>query len=156
MRLASLSIAALLVACSGKVIDPSPASGDAGPSTSTGPSGVASERTLDSLTDAEKRKLCDWVAASLGGYGAKKTCGGDVAVSAPEDAAECMRTLPPCDVKVAEVEACLKAWSSSDGCSLDFTRDPACKAMERCEDEDPPPVPDEDGGAFSPAPDEIP
>ncbi len=131
-------------------------------SSDVGASGVASGRTLDSLSDAEKRKVCDWMAASLGGYGTRTSCGSGGSIGAPDDAADCVRGMPECALKVAELEACIEAWTSSDLCSFDFLNHPACKALDRCEDEPtepaaPAPAPvDEDAGAFSPAPDEIP
>jgi hypothetical protein len=81
-----------------------------GGSTGTGStsSGVDASKRIDSLSADEKAKLCDWLAARYGGYGATKSCGGDLTLEAPASQAECVaENFPsPCAVTVGQGEAC--------------------------------------------------
>ncbi len=74
----------------------------------TGESGVASSKTLASLTPAEKGKICDWNAQISGGYGKTMLCGDGTDVSNDVDQASCVADVPSCAATVAQFEACSK------------------------------------------------
>ena len=79
-------------------------------------------RKLTDLTRAEAGLLCDWEAASLGGYGTSTDCKGEgvgVTVSGNPNQAVCIKsefdqTCP--QFTVAEYEACVKAMVPKRGC----------------------------------------
>jgi len=76
-------------------------------------SGVDTGKRIDSLTADEKAKVCDWLAAKYGGYGATKSCGADLTLEAPASQAECVaENFPtPCAATVGQGEACENATS---------------------------------------------
>jgi len=98
------AVGALAVGCSSS-------GGGNGP----GASGVASNKRLDSLTDAEKAAFCDWSNAKLGGYGTTMDCGGGITIDAAASQAECIADAPTnCSATVGQAEACLNATSCSN------------------------------------------
>jgi hypothetical protein len=96
--------------------------GGAGGTTGTGgaggapaTSGVTGTKRIDSLTTAEKQKICDFAAAQFGGYGKTIDCGGGTTLSADPDQASCVAGAPTsCAVTVSEYETCLHSVSCSD------------------------------------------
>ena len=107
--LVALSLS-LLVASALGCGDASPTS-DGGP-TATGTSGVTGSKTVASLTDADKKKICDWTASLYGGYGMTIACSATSSVIGPVDQAECLAraaAIPAtCVVTVAQAESCTK------------------------------------------------
>jgi hypothetical protein len=92
--------------------DAATAGGD-GPGATT--SGVSGAKRLDALTLDEKKKLCDFQAQLLGGYGASKDCGGGNTIDADASQADCLAKAPTtCAVTVSQAETCVKAISCAD------------------------------------------
>ena len=86
-----------------------------GGSSGGGGSGVTGSKRIDSLTDAEKAKECDWTAGKLGGYGHSTDCGGGITLDAPSSQAYCVSTAPTnCAATVSQYEACISAQSCSN------------------------------------------
>ena len=91
--------------------------------TATATSGIASAKAIGTLTDAEKKRFCDWTAGLYGGYGQVRSCdpatsGTTATITAPASQAEClaMNTIikPTCAATVAEAEGCIAALSTCD------------------------------------------
>jgi len=80
-----------------------------------GASGVASNKRLDSLTDAEKAAFCDYANGKLGGYGMSVDCGGGLTLDADASQADCVSSAPTnCSATVGQAEACINAMSCSN------------------------------------------
>ena len=72
---------------------------------------------VETLTDAQKGELCDWMMQELGGYGSSYDCGGGVSNSTPADQAACIKALVyRCSVTVGQVETCYLAAAPTRGC----------------------------------------
>jgi hypothetical protein len=116
--------------------DGSGSGGPDGGSTPSATSGVAGNKTLGTLTDADKKAICDWTASLYGGYGKTIACGNvggfELTIYAPESQAECLAEgaqMPKtCQVTVAQSETCVKAMADCDE-----TNDMAvCMALFTC------------------------
>jgi len=97
----------------------------------SGTSGVAGSKTIANLTDADRKKICDWTAALYGGYGRTITCSPTLEITGPADLAECLAeaaTVPAtCAATVAQAEGCTRTIAScSDAVSADCTALFAC------------------------------
>jgi hypothetical protein len=135
-----IALAVCLVSCSFA------AASGVGCSSSTsgggGRSGVTESKSLNSLTDSDKRSLCDWVAGQLGGYGHKQTqtCtinGQSVTVSrsAPTDQTTCVNELnipASCTATVSQAEDCeIANAGQTDLCAAATSGPPAvCAPLE--------------------------
>jgi hypothetical protein len=94
---------------------------------------VDSTKKLDSLTDDEWGKICDWEAERLGGYGHQPTCEGNFAPMAPPDQATCVGLVHikyPCDLTVSDFEHCIDERADAP-CALSF---PSCEPIGICHD----------------------
>lgn len=96
----------------------------------TGASGLARDRSVASLSDAEAAELCDWSLATEGGAGKRFDCGGGES-RVVHTRAECLddvatlKKLEPCyAVRVGELEDCSIA-EGKDACG----RAPACTTI---------------------------
>ncbi len=84
------------------------------------------------LTDAERKELCDWENAELGGYGASTDCGGTgVIITNEANQAQCVAAqfTSTCMMTVAQFEACILAKAPSQGCNSNFT---LCAPVRTC------------------------
>jgi hypothetical protein len=99
-------------------------------------SGIESDRTLGSLTTAERGQVCDFTACGWGSYGAKEKCADGFSVSAPASKTECVAeaSWSKCStVTVAEYEACDKKMRADQCNALEIlTSDPDCASMLAC------------------------
>jgi hypothetical protein len=93
-------------------------------------SGVDGSAAIADLTNDDQGKLCDWIAGTLGGYGASYTCdGSDVSIT-KNDRSECVAAIPTsCSATVAQVENCVNA-VKDDPCQV-LAR-PECAAVRHC------------------------
>lgn len=117
-RAALLALVAVASACG---------SGGSGTSTGLGTgssSGVDASKRAADLNDADRAKLCDYVASQYGGYGEKKVShcdGGTVTLHGPESQSACVadasKVGPGCTATVGEFEACVAAIASADPCT---------------------------------------
>lgn len=128
--LARLSVPALAALAIGCGSDSNASTDDSGDSPK-GASGIASSKTLSEVTDADKKKFCDWTATLYGGYGKAITCPENESITGPEDLATCLAQGPQikadCTVTVAQSEACIRAFSTCDK-----TDDAVCVALVAC------------------------
>ncbi len=99
-------------------------------------SGVTESKTIVSLTDSDRKALCDWIANTEGGYGHKttKTCdGGTVTETATKDQATCVADLASapaaCQATVQQSEDCVQAQAAADLCSLTTSVPAACAPL---------------------------
>jgi hypothetical protein len=76
---------------------------------------------LDSLTNAQRAMLCDWMNAALGGYGAMIDCGISMRQNYL-DQASCVATafMYRCPVTVGQYETCISAQEPDHACSFPF------------------------------------
>jgi hypothetical protein len=99
-------------------------------------SGIDGDRTLGSLTNAERGKMCDFTACGWGGYGATKKCPDGFSMSAPDSKAECTAesTWSKCStVTVGEYEACEKKMRVDQCKAFEIlTTDPDCASALAC------------------------
>jgi hypothetical protein len=98
-------------------------------------SGIAPTKTLSSLSQEERSRLCDWEAPWAGGYGKVHPCSTDSAVGWNESRSECETSLQEqygsCSATVAEFERCRRdIWS--DPCRGGVLDRPTCAAMNPC------------------------
>jgi hypothetical protein len=102
----------------------------------TNSTGVAADRTLGSLTTAERGSLCDFTACGWGSYGASKKCDGGFSVSAPDSKSECTtdKSWTQCSgVTVGEYEACEKKTRADQCKALEILMtDPDCASLKAC------------------------
>ncbi|GAC1356262.1 MAG: hypothetical protein NVS3B10_05830 [Polyangiales bacterium] len=99
------------------------APGDAGPGPGPGPSGLDGNKRLVDLTPEEAARLCDDLAAKLGGYGSKKEVpcrGGTTSVDAPKSQATCVADMTrfpkACAATVNQTEDCLRVLIDGSFC----------------------------------------
>lgn len=79
-------------------------------------SGVDGSKPITELSTSEVQSLCEWAIETQGGEGAMYECEDDVTVTV-DTVAECVAgygdTPETCNtVTVAELEACIEAWSA--------------------------------------------
>lgn len=86
-------------------------SGDGGNTGSAGPQPPDS-LSLNSLTNAQRAAVCDWVAELWGGYGKAVSCGSST-LSDPVSQADCVAQFPDCSATVGEMKACNQALYSA-------------------------------------------
>ena len=74
------------------------------------------------LTDAQRRQLCDWKNAQLGGYGLTTDCGGGNKAQMDENQEKCLTSglVTRCPVTVRQFETCVLAQAPSHGCVFPF------------------------------------
>jgi len=69
-------------------------SGTDGGTTTRATSGVSGTKTVATLTDADRKAICDWTASLYGGYGKTIECGNvggfDLTIIGPESQAACV------------------------------------------------------------------
>jgi hypothetical protein len=106
-------------------------SGCGGGSGSAGPAGIPRTAPVVSLTSSQLGSLCDWVAASLGGYGSADNCDGGGSQEADSSQQDCVsKAFGGCpSLTVGAVEDCVNA-IGGNLCRTDTT--PACIAAEQC------------------------
>jgi hypothetical protein len=81
-----------------------------GGSSGSGHSGVPRDATLVSLTAQQFGKLCDWINASVGGYGSIDNCDGGSSRHADSNQQACIDGTVGCPaVTVGAVEDCINA-----------------------------------------------
>ena len=84
------------------------------------------------LTDAQRKELCDWENAELGGYGASTDCGGTgVILMNDANQAACLAAqfTSKCMMTVAQFEACTLAKAPSKGCNSNYN---LCVPVRTC------------------------
>jgi hypothetical protein len=69
-------------------------------------SGVDGTKQVSALDATDKKGVCDWFAAQVGGYGSTTTC-SMAQLMAPVDQADCLSSFPVCAVTVATFESCV-------------------------------------------------
>lgn len=96
-------------------------------------SGIDPDKTIGSLSAAEKATLCDWQAGINGGYGRTTKCEGGLSLSNPKNQSACLQKAVPsgCQAKVSEVEACLKV-DAADPCAFAILTAPECASYRVC------------------------
>jgi len=106
--------------------------GDAGPDCSkqmTLP--VEPSLTIVSLSQSQRRELCDYAACMFGGYGARLSCSTGAAVTISGNQSACLATTPTdpaCTATVQEFVGCMDAIRAKP-CTSTFLGDPACAAV---------------------------
>lgn len=84
--------------------------------TGSSQSGVSGNAAIGTLTDAERRQVCDWMASNYGGYGQKGTTvqckeGFSVTPKAPKSQESCVKDMAKvpstCKATVSESEDCI-------------------------------------------------
>jgi len=121
MQWRAIGLAALLVACGSE----------------DEPDSLGVDRSLQvtGVTDAQVAKICDWLVAQFGGYGARKECGSGISGVTPVSQAACIEGWyhrspnPACTATVGDYEACMLA-REGDLCYP--TRPPACEPFTAC------------------------
>jgi hypothetical protein len=98
-------------------------------------SGIAPTKTLSSLAQNERSRLCDWEAPWAGGYGKVHPCSADTAVGWSESRSECETSLHEqygsCSATVADFERCRREiWS--DPCGGGVLDRPTCASISPC------------------------
>ena len=80
------------------------------------------------LSDAQRRQLCDWKNATLGGYNLTTDCGGGnkAQTDVNQDACVMSGLVTRCAVTVRQFETCIVAQAPSHGCVLPFEQ---CKPL---------------------------
>ncbi len=106
------------------------AQGSAGKSGGTSNDGfpaVALDADIRTMTESDKGLLCDWINATLGGYGVATPCGNG-SVSNDRDQAQCLATRfrYQCKVTPAQVRACTLDEAPDHACTIDF---PSCSPL---------------------------
>lgn len=94
--------------------------GDPDASTQAGVfSGVTGTKTIGSLTDADKKQICDWTASLYGGYGQTITCSAISSITGPESQAACLAVAATiestCSATVTQAESCTKIMATCNG-----------------------------------------
>ena len=89
---------------------------DGGTSGAVGASGVQGSKQFGALSDDEKKMVCDFAAAKLGGYGHSVDCGDGSTLDAPyANQAECLADAPAnCTLTVSQYEQCINDQSCTD------------------------------------------
>jgi hypothetical protein len=106
-------------------------SGCSGGSGSTGPTGVPRTATVVSLAPTQLAALCDWVNASVGGYGSIDNCDGGGSRHANSTQQDCVsKVFGGCpSLTVGVLEDCVNA-IGGDLCRTDTA--PACVGVNQC------------------------
>jgi hypothetical protein len=65
-------------------------------------------QSVDSLTNAQRAAVCDWLADLWGGYGKIVSCGSNT-LSDPVSQSDCIAKFPTCTATVGEMKACNQA-----------------------------------------------
>ncbi len=98
---------------------------------SAGPSGVDSNKHINTLSTSEAQTFCEWAVEEQGGAGHVTDCGGGVMVTA-DTVAECetnqANLVATCAATVADAEACMTAMGA-DPCNFEH---PECAALIAC------------------------
>ena len=98
-----------------------------------GPAGVPRSATVPSLDATQSAVLCDWINASVGGYGSIDNCDGGGsrhADSTPQSCVSGLSDFNACPSMTAgEVEDCINA-IGGDLCRIDTA--PACAPINQC------------------------
>ena len=107
------------------------ASGCSGGSGSTGPAGVPRTATVISLDPSQLASLCDWVNASVGGYGSIDNCDGGGSRHANDTQQSCVsKVFGGCpSLTVGALDDCINA-IGGDLCQTDTA--PACVSVNQC------------------------
>lgn len=107
--------------------------GCSGGSGGGGPAGVPRTATVPSLNAQQMAALCDWVNASLGGYGSIDNCDGGGSRHADSTQQSCVSGLSDFQacpsVTVGEVDDCINA-AHGDLCLVDTL--PVCAPIAGC------------------------
>jgi hypothetical protein len=104
-------------------------------------SGVAESTALGTLTDDNRRQLCDWIASQSGGYGntTAATCDGGILVRSAfvQDEASCVARLATmsmdCAANVSQAEDCILAEIAAGPCGLSEGQPTACAPLATAE-----------------------
>ena len=87
--------------------------------------------TIVSLSQSQRRELCDHAACMFGGYGARPSCSTGPAVTISANQSACLATTPTdpaCTATVQEFVGCMEAIRANP-CTSTFLGDPACAAV---------------------------
>lgn len=104
--------------------------------TGSSQSGVSGNAPIGTLSDAERREVCDWIASNYGGYGQKGTTvqckeGYSVTPKAPKSQESCvtdMAKVPStCRATVSESEDCI-LYLQANQCGAE-KNPPACATL---------------------------
>lgn len=106
-------------------------SGCGGGSGSAGPAGVPRAATVVSLNTTQLGALCDWVAASVGGYGSIDNCDGGGSQHESSTQQDCVsKAFGGCPTLTAgTLEDCVNALGG-DLCRAETA--PACVGVNQC------------------------
>jgi hypothetical protein len=92
--------------------------------------GLDRGQLLVSVSDAQRRQICDFDACSVGGYGARQSCSGGEPVTIARNQGACLASWPAnpaCTATVEDFFGCMEAVAASPCVSTLFS-DPACSA----------------------------
>lgn len=100
-------------------------------------SGITADKTLSSLTEEDRSRLCDWEAAWAGGYGKVHECSAHNAVAARESRSACETSLrddyASCSATVADYERCERSfWSAPCAVTKPIWERPECATIGPC------------------------
>lgn len=100
-------------------------------------SGVTAHKTLSSLTQEDRSRLCDWEAAWAGGYGKVHECTAHNSVVARESRSSCETSLrddyASCSATVADYERCNRSfWSAPCAVAKPIWERQECAAIGPC------------------------
>lgn len=107
--------AAVLVLCA-CALSASACGGDDDEESGLGSSGVEGSKRLDALSNDERAKICDFMAAKVGGYDGAIECDADISLESPYPTqAECVADAPAtCAATVSQLEQCTKDQSCTN------------------------------------------
>lgn len=102
------------------------------PDIDAGDPDAGTERYMPDLFLDERKKLCDWVAGTLGGYGKVTQCDGSAVVNFKNQDACLAQYISGCNnLQVADYETCIKV-IAQDVCSDALYTAPECHDVARC------------------------
>ena len=99
---------------------------------------VPSTLTLVSLSNEQRKEVCEFTVCQVGGYGVKLSCSGGVAVTVASSQQQCVAQLPSnpaCDATVGDLVGCTEAIRANPCASTlfssacDAVSDPACLTL---------------------------
>ena len=100
-------------------------------------SGIDKSKALRSLTDAERKTVCDWAAGLFGGYDKSRQCTAQTSWPGPNSPESCPRRVLPsatssCSATVGTFEQCWAAFFKPDACKEPATLPSACQTLFSC------------------------
>jgi hypothetical protein len=95
------------------------------------PLAVDQTKRVATLTEAERRELCDWNTCQLGGYGAHLSCQSGPPVRVAPSQGSCLATVTnnqACQATVADLVRCIQAVRANP-CQTTLLAGTACDAV---------------------------